>query len=250
MFFRRKVAALLVVALASAEAGHRGHLDLLLLNLNWGGLQQEEISQLSSTIVAQLSSALGVRPADIEDTQGTPSTVSLQSGQTSNEYKPNTWYMPNHKRVQATLVSGMLELPSSVASIAESTLDSDVFESSLRQAVTQTIGNSTAVIGQLSVGAVTVYQKPDTDTITGEVPTEVVDYNGGQEKSNFLLYGGIGLGGLVVLGLLIWACFCCRDVFVKRRNTGQQLLQVTQYEDDVPIYEDPMKLFRSRQPGH
>eukprot|EP00440_Ansanella_granifera_P010089 gb/GFBE01010946.1/.p1 GENE.gb/GFBE01010946.1/~~gb/GFBE01010946.1/.p1 ORF type:complete len:247 (+),score=34.97 gb/GFBE01010946.1/:1-741(+) len=240
------VLALHLVSFASTVAGQEGHADILIDQLNYNALTSEESSKLVTVIANAIANAVGVPPNEVLDLSRTASSVSLQAGTAKNAWIPESW--PQEEDGYGTLATAVLELPSSVAFLAEQTLGSPAFESKLRKEVKDALGESTAILGQLNIKAVSVSQPPQIDTDADAI---TVPETGTGEKQ-MILYAAIAAGAVVLIVIVVCICRCLCGGIKQPRNTSG-FLEVNQYDDDgVPIYEDPMKLFRPRgnQYGH
>mmetsp|Transcript_55844 Transcript_55844/g.104766 ORF Transcript_55844/g.104766 Transcript_55844/m.104766 type:complete len:246 (-) Transcript_55844:89-826(-) len=220
-----------------------GQLNLLIQDLNYSALPTQDLLTLSSTLGGSISSALGLEPDVVTSSAGSIGSVDLHPGTMRNEWMPDQW--PLMQPGKATLAHAQLQLPHpSMAFIAEQTLSGSLFESEVRKRVADSIGSdSKAIIGQISVPAAAVYQAP---------ATTVAPHAAGPPDEEKRLLEYIGLGVLILVGVGVLLC-CIRSLCLgmstrKNLSEGGGFLQVNSYDNDVPIYEDPMKLFRGQ--GH
>eukprot|EP00931_Biecheleriopsis_adriatica_P001596 TRINITY_DN101995_c0_g1_i1.p1 TRINITY_DN101995_c0_g1~~TRINITY_DN101995_c0_g1_i1.p1 ORF type:complete len:273 (+),score=48.02 TRINITY_DN101995_c0_g1_i1:50-820(+) len=228
----------------STSTAQPGHVDILIHNLNYNALSSEEVEKLSSTLANLLASAVGVQPDAIAGLDGTPSSLSLNAGNVKNEWQPSDW--ASEEEGKGTLASASLALPSSTAFLAEQQLGSDAFAASVRTQVEDTIGtDSSAITGQITVKSAAVNQPAQNKIVNDGIEANETD---GEQGKKYVLYAAIVAGGVAAVCFVI--C-CIRSVMATstRRNTAPSgFLEVNRYEDEVPIYEDPMKLFRGQ--GH
>mmetsp|Transcript_96102 Transcript_96102/g.228877 ORF Transcript_96102/g.228877 Transcript_96102/m.228877 type:complete len:242 (+) Transcript_96102:55-780(+) len=240
-----RIAGCLLLALVTLAAGQNlGQLNILVDFLNYTAFTPQDMKTLPSTLGESITSSLGLRDDAISNAAGRVGVVDLNPGTMRNEWMPSQW--PLVKPGKATLVHGQLHLPTpSMAFIAESTLGGSLFESEIRKRVEDALGaNSDAITGQISIGAASVYEA----SVTTPAPLQSSLPGKGQQ---LLWYIGLGMLVLVAVGIVL----CCVRSLCMSMSTPKNVmdydsgfLQVNSYDDDVPIYEDPMKLFRGQ--GH
>ncbi|CAJ1396963.1 unnamed protein product [Effrenium voratum] len=224
-------------------AGQDSHVSVLVDQLNYGVLKPSDLERLSPALAQAFAHALGITPEDIQDAAGHLSEVDLHPGTTRNQYMPDTW--PLAQPGTGTVVSARARLPSTnLAFIAEDTLGGGLFESKLRKVVGDVLGHdSEAILGQLAVDAAVVHED-----VAGRDDPAATQAQPRDKGAKLLWYVGMGVVALILVGMLL-CCVrsCCARKNLSGESTG--FLQVNTYEDDVPIYKDPMKLFSSGQ-GH
>mmetsp|Transcript_44345 Transcript_44345/g.103634 ORF Transcript_44345/g.103634 Transcript_44345/m.103634 type:complete len:248 (+) Transcript_44345:55-798(+) len=233
-----------LLPVAAGPGTNLGQLNILVDFLNYTAFTPQDMETLPSTLGESITSSLGLRDDAISNAAGRVGVVDLNPGTMRNEWMPSQW--PLVKPGKATLVHGQLHLPTpSMAFIAESTLGGSLFESEIRKRVEDALGaHSDAITGQISVGAASVYEA----TVTTPAPLQNSLPGKGQQ---LLWYIGLGMLVLVAVGIIL-CCVrsLCMSMSTPKNVTGYDsgFLQVNSYDDDVPIYEDPMKLFRGQ--GH
>jgi len=209
--------------------GQEAHVDVLLDQLNYNVLSPQDVKRLSPAIAEGMAEALGVSSEEVRNDAGLVGQVDLLPGTAHNQWMAGTW--PVEKPGVGTLVSGRVELPSTIAFIAESSLKGSQFESKMRKVASDVLGAShEAIVGQIFVRTAMVSQdevKPE-NHLRG-APGQP------SEGTRLLLYSSLGVFVLLIIGLLLW----CSKGLCQRRSASESkgFLQVGGYDDDVPIYQ-------------
>ncbi|CAE8652361.1 unnamed protein product, partial [Polarella glacialis] len=243
--------AFFLASLRSLVAGQfiSSNADVLINKLNFDAIRQSEIGRLSTSLGEIVAKVVGVAPPQVSDVNGSPGMVTLNSGTSRNAWMPDDFPSSG----TGTLLSCKIELPEATAFLAQSALNSVDFASDVRSAVAQIFGSaSNAVVGTISVEAASVAQKyvPPVQTQTEAVPGAA----GADQIIAKLGAGGMDLTtiGEIAICTLAAVFFIVRCAYQQMCGARQQagFLEVNRYEQDVPIYDNPMKMFQRNPPGY
>lgn len=221
------------VALMACANGQEAHVDVLLDQLNYQVIGDKDLHRLSPAIASVMAQALGVSSEEVRNNAGLVSQVDLHPGTSHNEWMSGTW--PLEKPGVGTLVSARVELPSTIAFIAESSLKGSQFESKMRKVAQEVLGaDHEAIAGQIFVRAAMVSQ--DTAAAASPQLRGATRRSGPSEGTRLLLYSSLGVVLLLIIGMLLW----CSRGLCTRRNASESkgFLQVGGYDEDIPIYQN------------